>query len=226
MAGIRSTEEGWRNAIRAFLDFGTIADVATRAGIGSSRAERMVRLIRDAMTADEPPPFSGLCEADETFIGGQRKNKRLHIRRLGPSKRGHGTDKVPIVGVLSRRTGQVAVRVLEHRNEETVIGFMASRLRRGAILYTDGYKMNRAVARRGVRHYWVNHHEGEMVRGAVHTNGIEGFWGILKRKLGCVGGVRRERLPAFVGEIAWRHNHRKLTKEDRLERLLSQILNS
>jgi transposase-like protein len=182
-------------------------------------AQRMTHLLRERMLSDAPPPFSGTCEADETFIGGQRKNKRLHIRRR-PCKSGHGTEKVPIVGVLSRRTGTVRVAVLDRRCEETVIGFMVGSLRGGALLYTDGYKMNRAVRKHGVRHHYVNHHLGEMVRGAVHTNGIEGFWGVLKRRLGCIGGMRHDRLPHFVAEIAWRFNHRKLSINEQEELLL------
>jgi len=44
---------------------------------------------------------------------------------------------------------------------------------------------------------------------------VEGFWGILKRKLGCIGGMRRERLPLFVAEIVWKFNHRKMPLKER-----------
>lgn len=196
--------------------------VVRETGIARSRAAKMIRAIRVAMSKDVPPPFTGACEADETFIGGQRKNKRLHIRRR-PAKSGHGTEKIPIVGVLSRLSGQVAVRVLTHRSEETVIGFMASRLAADALLYTDGYKMNRAVRKRGVRHEYVNHHLGEFVRGDVHTNGIEGFWGILKRRMGCIGGMRPSQFHVFVGDIVWRFNHRKLPLAGQRRRLLSLL---
>lgn len=206
----------------ALLAHRTILTVVRETGIARSRAAKMIRAIRSAMAEDAPSPFSGACEADETFIGGQRKNKRLHIRRR-PSKHGHGTEKIPIVGVLSRLSGQVAVRVLTCRSEETVIGFMASRLSKEAVLYTDGYKMNRAVRKRGVRHEYVNHHLGEYVRGAVHTNGIEGFWGILKRKMGCIGGMRPARFHVFVGEIVWRFNHRKMPIAKQRKRLLHLV---
>jgi hypothetical protein len=51
------------------------------------------------MSKDIPDIFDGPIELDETYIGGQRKNKKLHIRRL-QGKRGYGTEKLPIVGLF------------------------------------------------------------------------------------------------------------------------------
>jgi transposase len=45
--------------------------------------------------------FSGTVEVDETYLGGQWKNKRKFIRDYG-SKRGRGTTKQPIFGILCR----------------------------------------------------------------------------------------------------------------------------
>lgn len=219
LEGIRATRTEWKKCIEAFLEYRTIHAVAERTGIGFGRAVRMLNLIRTKMSDDTPGPFPGIIEGDETFIGGQWKNKPRHIRRRG-TKKGHGTCKTPIVGLYSRRLRQVAIQVVERRCEETVIGFMCSRVKKGAILYTDGYKMNRAVTKYGVRHYYVNHHLGEFVRGSIHTNGIEGFWGYLKKHLAMIGGIRKDRLPLFAGEIAWRFNHRTLTAEQRRDRLL------
>lgn len=193
-----------------------------KTGIGFGRTIRMIHLLRTIMTEDVPLPFSGICEADETFVGGKWINKprRLRYRKR---RRGHGTDKAPIVGVYSRTLKRVTVRLLSHRSEETVIGFMCSRLAHDAVLYTDGYKMNRAVRKYGVRHEYVNHHLGEYVRGDIHTNSIEGFWGHLKRQLALIGGIRRDRLYMFVGEIVWRFNHRKLSIIEQRNRLLKRL---
>lgn len=60
--------------------------------------------------------------------------------------------------------------------------------------------------------------------GVIHTNNIESFWGILKRKLGCIGGMRRDRLHLFVGEIAWKYNHRSVTLKEREQALQKLIL--
>ena len=53
------------------------------------------------MTKDVPEIFSGTVEVDETYLGGQWKNKRKTIRDKG-SKRGRGTKKQPVFGILCR----------------------------------------------------------------------------------------------------------------------------
>jgi len=47
------------------------------------------------MTPDEAPKFKGTVEADETYVGGKPRYK-------GQSKRGCGTNKTPVVGIVER----------------------------------------------------------------------------------------------------------------------------
>ncbi len=211
VAGIRSSEHEWRTCIRTFLRERTIKRIIEESGIPHSRVERMVMHIRKCMHEDAVDFLPGPVEMDETYIGGQRKNKRLHIRRI-QAKRGHGTDKLPIVGLFSRQSGLVYVEVLERKLDVgRIFSLIAERTGSGGLIYTDGFKMYRGLHKRGYEHEFVNHNEGELVRGAVHTNNIEGFWGILKRKLSCIGGMRRANLHLFVAEIVWKFNHRRST---------------
>lgn len=162
---------------------------------------------------------------DETYIGGQRKNKRLHIRRI-KAKRGHGTDKLPIVGMYSRDSGKVIVQVMPRKLDITCLtAIVTQHVRPGTTIYTDGFKMYRGMLpKHGYHHAWVDHAGGEYVRGKVHTNSIEGFWGILKRKLGCIGGMRTDKLYLFVAEIVWKHNHRKENMQTQEQALYALVL--
>ena len=54
----------------------------------------------------------------------------------------------------------------------------------------------------------------------MHSNGMEGFWGYLKKRLKPTGGIRRDRLGTFVAEEVWRYNHRKDSEKEKVERLL------
>lgn len=183
----------------------------------------MLLHIRICMAEDMPVFLPGCVEMDETYIGGQRKNKRLHIRRI-QAKRGHGTDKLPIMGLFSRASGQVYTEVLKCKLDiEKICQIIDLRTEAGSMIYTDGFKMYRMLSKRGHVHEYVDHDGGELVRGDVHTNNIEGFWGILKRKLSCIGGMRRANLHMFVGEIAWKFNNRKLLLKQREEKLLKLI---
>jgi transposase-like protein len=52
---------------------------------------------------------------------------------------------------------------------------------------------------------------------------LEGFWGYLKRKLSAKGGIRRERLPIYLGEYVWRYNHKNLSLKEQ-ENLLFKLI--
>lgn len=223
VAHIRSTEKEWKRCISTFLRERTIARIVEETALPHCRIERMVFHLRSRMEQDMPVYLPGAVEMDETYIGGQRKNKRLHIRRI-QGKRGHGTDKLPIVGMFSRQTGQVYVEVLERKLDVArIFTLIGERTEHGARIYTDGFKMYRGLRQRGYQHEYVDHDGGELVRGDVHTNNIEGFWGILKRRLSCIGGMRRMYLHLFVAEIVWKFNHRKLSLAAQEEKLLQLI---
>lgn len=223
VTGIRSTEKEWRECIHIFLRERTIARIVEETRIPHSRIEHMVMHLRRCMLRDMPASLPSPTEMDETYIGGQRKNKHLHIRRI-KAKRGHGTDKLPIVGIFSRVSGEVYVEVMQKKLDmQQILSLLKSRTPPHGTVYTDGYKMYRMMKTYGYRHEYVDHDGGEMVRGEVHTNNIEGFWGILKRKLSCIGGMRRTHLHFFVAEIVWKFNHRKLTFVEQEKKLFAII---
>ena len=57
-----------------------------------------------------------------------------------------------------------------------------------------------------------------------HINGLEGFWGILKRKLAAKRRDPPKYLSLFLGEYVWRYNYRNLTIEKQRERLLKKVI--
>ncbi len=202
-----------------------IVRIAEELNISQKTAQKAAHYIRLRMSEDVPNVFTGPVEMDETYIGGQRKNKKLHIRHIA-GKRGHRTDKLPIVGIFDRVSGQIIVKV-EPRKLDThfIFQLIEKHVRANATIFTDGFKMYRGLTRLGFHHEFIDHDGGELVRGEIHTNNIEGFWGILKRKLGCIGGMRRERLYLFVGEITWKYNYRSITLREREQTLRTLILN-
>lgn len=74
---------------------------------------KALRLLRACMASDVPEIFSGTVEVDETYLGGQWKNKRKEVQaREASSKRGRGTTKQPVFGILARN-GQVWAELVE-----------------------------------------------------------------------------------------------------------------
>jgi transposase len=67
----------------------------------------------------------------------------------------------------------------------------------------------------------VNHGEKQCNDGkGNHINGLEGFWGYLKRKLASNGGIRRDKLHFYLGEYVWRYNHRRESDKMKIQRIL------
>ena len=79
------------------------------------------------------------------------------------------------------------------------------------------------MATKGYVHRTVEHGEKEYVRGRNHINGLEGFFGYLKRQLSSRGGIRRERLNLYLAEYVWRYNNRDLMIENQIIKLLNLV---
>src|SRR3990172_8710550 len=106
--GFRADQARWQIVIRAFLRERTGSRVAAVAHLERHVVHRMLLHLREIMARDLPAPFAGTVEIDDTFIGGQWRNQPWSIRRWG-TKRGRGTSKQPILGLIHRRSGTAFV---------------------------------------------------------------------------------------------------------------------
>jgi len=177
---------------------------------------------RKAMAVDVPEQFSGIVEVDETYLGGQWKNKRKHIRDKG-TKRGKGTTKQPVFGIYARQ-GIVWAELVDNTGSGTLLPLIRKQVSEGSTVCSDTWKGYTGIATEGYVHRLVKHSEGEFSDGkGTHINGLEGFWGYLKRKLAAKGGIRRERLGLYLAEYVWRFNHRTLSHKLKTERLLKLL---
>lgn len=78
-----------------------------------------------------------------------------------------------------------------------------------------------ASTRETVLHEIV-HSKREYVNGNAHTNGIDGFWGMLKTQLqGTYGSVSQFHLQKYVDEKAFQQNTRRMSLKERFELFLS-----
>jgi transposase-like protein len=219
---IRLTRKEWYRLIEEFLRDGTIKSVARECGLALTTAQRCVIFLRALMTADVPHCFFGVTEADETYVGGAWKNKAIHIRKQG-TKRGRGTQKQAIFGVVQRHPQHVRVWLVPNAKGVTLCPLICALVRLGSSIYTDGHKGYRRLKNMGYHHDWVDHDAGEYVRGDVHTQTLDGYWGLLKNHLAQVGGIRKKHLHLFIGEHVWRYNNKDLTRGEQTK-LLHRIL--
>ncbi|MCH7985445.1 MAG: transposase [Acidobacteria bacterium] len=81
------------------------------------------------------------------------------------------------------------------------------------------------IARSGLPHLAVQHHREYVTGdGVVHTQGIEGFWSLLKRGLnGTFHHVTPEYLGMYCDEFAFRYNARKMNDGERFASALGNV---
>lgn len=150
--------------------------------------------IRNAMF-EQGELLRGIVEMDECYIGGKPR------KGSGPHKRGRGTSKAPVVGVLERG-GNVIARPVDKAklNSKSLAKFVRDNIDvADAILITDEYSGYIKI-RSFMRHAVINH-QVAYVDGEIHTNSIESFWGLLKR--GITGQYHR---------VTLRHLHQYITE--------------
>lgn len=162
--------------------------------------------IRAAMKDNEFVQLIGEVEADETFIGGKKKN--MHV---GQRKQGSGpwmANKVEVIGAIARK-GNVVCQMIEDADFHTHERFVRNVVSRNvSLVATDEASHYRRLGQ-FVPHDQVNHSKAEYVRGRVHTQSIESFWSLLKR--GIIGNyhkVSKKYLPLYLNEFTFRFNNR------------------
>jgi len=178
--------------------------------------------VRKVIANDIPEQFSGIVEVDETYLGGQWKNKRKSIRAKG-AKRGRGTAKQPVFGIYARR-GVVWAEIVDDTKAKTLQPLITKQVKSGSTVCSDTWKGYTGIATKGYVHRLVDHIR-EFANGKAHINGLEGFWGYLKRQLAAKGGIRRERLGLYLGEYVWKYNNRKLTVDEQVNKLMKLLRN-
>lgn len=211
----------WRRLLRWFVLGQSAAVIAQESRLERKRVLRALLLVRQAMMQDVSPVFSGVVEIDETYLGGAWRNKRLASRAQG-AKRGRGTSKQAVFGILCRG-GQVWAEVVPNVEAKTLLPLLRQRVRAGSVVCSDTFSSYTGVAAGGYIHRLVDHSQTFSDRKGSHVNGLEGFWGYLKRRLAAKGGIRRERLPLYLAEYVWRYNHRKLSAQEQVRSLLNLL---
>jgi transposase-like protein len=175
--------------------------------LGSYRtALFMTHRIRHAL---QEPVFKdklkGTIEADETYVGGKTRGKGRHF--MG--------NKVPVVSLVERG-GRVRSQVMRHVTGKNLKEVLKSNVEPSATIMTDDFRAYRKATKGFAKHEAVNHSAKEYVRGDAHTNGVEGFFSLLKRGVvGTFHHVSEQHLPLYLAEFDHRHNTRFLTDGER-----------
>ncbi len=187
-------------------------ELARQIKVNKDTAWRMEMKIREAMKDDEQAAlFSGIVECDECYVGGKKKkgDKKKDDDDNFINPRGRATQKQGVIGVVERATGRVKIQKQDKFKFTDIKAFLEKHLDFGNThLYTDDFK-GYIPFKRLLQHSTVNHSQGEYTRGDVHTNTIEGFWGIFKRAfIGSYHQLSKKYLERYIEECCFKYNNR------------------
>ena len=149
----------------------------------------------------------GILEIDETYLGAKprkRSNSENH-----PPRRGRGTRKITVIGVVERG-GKVVARVADRRTAEYILDFVKKWVDpEGSRLISDGFSGYNSI-KEFIPHSVINH-SASYARGDVHTNTIEGFWTLLKRAwVGTHHHYTPRHTNLYLAETCYKYNHRNM----------------
>jgi transposase-like protein len=190
-------------------------ELARDLGVGQKTAWFMLHRLRLAIQAKSFDKMGGHVEVDETFIGGKARNMHAGKRkRLGISQSRSMVGKVAVMGLLERHGdngSQVRLQTISNRKKHQLESTIGEHVTEGSTVYTDALKSYDRMGQRGYVHHVIDHAE-TYVDGAIHTNGLENFWSLLKRALkGTYVSVEPFHLFRYLDEQVYRFNNRKLS---------------
>ncbi len=188
--------------------------IAKDLNVTQKTAWFMLHRIRELDRVKEEVTLNQVVEVDETYMA----------RKFHSEIKPQGFDYTPswpnikekgcVLGMIQRK-GQVVVKVFESNNGNKIKAAIKKYVEKKSTLYTDGSHIYNA----GLEEYnrdSVIHSAKEYVKGNVHTNSIENFWGIMKRGIyGTYHQVSYKHLQRYCDEFSYRFNTRSLPDNER-----------
>lgn len=189
-------------------------------GVTYKTAWRMLKQIRLAMgNTSGKKLIDTVLEIDETYIGGKPRKRNKHNdddNKGSGLKRGRGTNKTPIVGIVSRKGNKVYAKVaLTNKKGQKLTGQQLIKiltevaLENGKnIVISDEFKGYDKLRETKFVNLQIDHTK-LFADGDVHVNTIESFWAIVKRAVyGIYHHISLKYLQNYISEFAYRFNHR------------------
>jgi transposase-like protein len=110
---------------------------------------------------------------------------------------------------LLQRNGKFEAKTIPTPSKTVLTGIIRNRVNKTATVMTDEWGAYKSVGETH-KHESVNHKEEELVRGDVHTNGVESAWSLFKRSIvGSYYQISAKHLDAYLDEFEWRFNGRE-----------------
>jgi transposase-like protein len=172
-------------------------------GVHYKTAWRMFNKIRNKLMVQDNDPLSGDVEADETFVGGKPKA----YPRM--PKNSHWDRKATVFAAVERG-GRVRAEHVPHSRGPLIQDKAREFILPGSMIFTDEYHAYKRLGKEGYTHRRISHAAKIYVDGDVHTQTIDGFFGLFKSGVrGAHHAISHKWLQGYLNEWAWRYNRRE-----------------
>ena len=200
-------------------------------GVTYKTAWRMLKEIRISMGHSISTEFvEAIIEMDECYIGGKPRKGNSHNNDSNDNddntknptstenKRGRGTNKTPVIGVLNRTDKKVHAKIALPNKEgkkltaKQLIEILkaVAKPKDNNTVITDEFKSYNPLARNKYIHLVINHKEMYSDGNGKHTNNIESFWANLKRAVyGIYHHISVKHMQKYIDEFCFRYNNRE-----------------
>jgi transposase-like protein len=188
-------------------------------GLSYKSAWFMCHRIREGMAPKKPSPIGGenkVVEADETFIGGKKKNRAF--AKVEPKKQ--------VVLALVDRDGESRSFHIADVSAKTLREKIVTTVSRKSYLATDELASYESVGKEFSGHGTVNHSADEYVRmgGFLHINTAECRFSLMKRAVfGTHHSISQAHLHRYLTEWDFKWNTRKMRDGERAAAALKGI---
>jgi len=187
----------------------------SRKGMSANQLKRMLRInyrtawylchrIRHAVEQAEGRTMDGICEMDETFVGGKKIGKGVYYGRKA---------KQIVVGIRERK-GPLRFFHAQDVKSGTLAKYIKENISADVdVIVTDEFSAYPSALNKAEmpseKHETVCHRDKQYVNGEFHTNSVESAFSLLKR--GIIGSwhkISAKHLAAYLDEMTWRFDNR------------------
>jgi transposase-like protein len=180
------------------------AEAGRAVKVSYPTALRMMRRIRNSFQMDQfEGKLRGIIESDEGWFS-------------------HKDNQQILEGIVERG-GSVKFFEVMDRTEISLCFPHWKYVEKGSMVCTDSLA---SYASLGINytHHWVNHSKGEFAWRDVHTNTIEGVWGMLKGIIRTIHhGVRKKYLMEYAQLFAFMYSNRLRTVHEKFNLLFHKL---
>ncbi len=179
-------------------------------GVHYKTAWRMFNKIRNQLMTQETDQLAGSVEIDETFVGGKpRQADRNRRAKYGWNAQTDYWERKAIVFAAVERGGRVRAEHVPNSRGPLVERKAREFVLPGSMIFTDEYRPYQRLGKTGYSHRRIAHNAKVYVDGDVHTQTIDGFFGLFKTGVrGAHHAISHKWLQGYLNEWAWRYNRR------------------